>query len=235
MACPRSTPTTDLSHRRSDTAQRSIYCTSTFPGGRRSRGPERRSPGRCDPAALFPPTLLTALSNGQLYEHVLLEFLAGASTYLLFRRLSVARLACLAAAIAFALNGTFAWFAHAPVNPVAFLPMLVLGIEFAYDASVKGRRGGWWLIALAGALSVYGGFPETAYIDSLLAAAWFAWRCWTSRRTIWRPFLVKGLTGAVVGTLLTAPLLIPAVNYVHHGDLGIHAGTADRCRSRTRA
>ncbi len=177
-------------------------------------------------AALFPPTLLTAFSGGQLYEHMLLEFLAGASTYLLLRRLSLARVACLAAAIAFALNGTFAWFAHAPVNPVAFLPLLVLGIEFAYDASLNGRRGGWWLIALSGALSVYGGFPETAYIDSLLAAAWFAWRCWSAGQTAWRPFFVKGLTGAAVGTLLTAPLLIPAVSYVHNGDLGIHAGAA---------
>src|SRR5262249_49786057 len=80
--------------------------------------------GEMQSAALFPPPLLTAISNGQLYEHMLLEFIAGAATYLVLRRLSVARLACLAAAIAFALNGTFAWFTHAPVNPVAFLPLL---------------------------------------------------------------------------------------------------------------
>src|SRR5262249_47295650 len=39
--------------------------------------------GEMQSAALFPPTLLTALPNGQLYEHVLLEVLAGICTFLL--------------------------------------------------------------------------------------------------------------------------------------------------------
>jgi hypothetical protein len=64
--------------------------------------------GEMQSAALFPPTLLTALSDGQLYEHVLLELLAGVSTYVLLRRLGLARWPCAAAGIAFALNGTFA-------------------------------------------------------------------------------------------------------------------------------
>ena len=89
-------------------------------------------------AALFPPTLLLAFSNGQLYEHILLELIAGLSTYLLLRRLSIARWVSATAGVAFALDGTFAWFAHAPVNPVAFLPMLLLGIELACAATVAG-------------------------------------------------------------------------------------------------
>lgn len=92
-------------------------------------------------AALFPPTVLTLLANGQLYEHMLLEILAGISTYLLLRRIAISRWPSVAAAIAFALNGTFAWFSDATVNPVAFLPLLLLGVEIAYGASVSGRRG----------------------------------------------------------------------------------------------
>ena len=47
--------------------------------------------GETQAAALFPPTLLTALSDGQLYEHVVLELIAGISTYLLLRRIAVTR------------------------------------------------------------------------------------------------------------------------------------------------
>jgi hypothetical protein len=178
--------------------------------------------GEMQSAALFPPTLLTLLANGQLYERMLLEILAGVSTYLLLRRISVTPWASAVAAIAFAVNGTFAWFSHAAVNPVAFLPLLLLGIEVAYAASVAGRRGGWWLVAVAGALSVYAGFPEVAYIDALLGICWFTWRCGRLDRERLRAFVGKALAGAIVGTLLSAPLLIAFLGYLDHADLARH-------------
>ena len=95
--------------------------------------------GETQAAALFPPTLLTAFSGGQLYEHVLLELIAGICTYRLLRRIRVTRAAAIAGAIAYALNGKFAWFADASVNPLPFLPMLLLGIERAYAATRAGR------------------------------------------------------------------------------------------------
>jgi hypothetical protein len=98
--------------------------------------------GGMQSGAFFPPTLLALLPNGPLYEHVLLEILAGFCTYLLLRRLALGRWASAAAGAAFALNGTFAWFAHAPVNPVPFLPALLLGVELALSAAATGRRGG---------------------------------------------------------------------------------------------
>jgi hypothetical protein len=181
--------------------------------------------GEMQSAALFPLTLLTAVSNGQLYEHILLEVLAGVSTFLLLRRLGLRRWACAAAGSVFALNGTFAWFAHAPVNPIAFLPLLLLGVERAYTASVEGRPGGWWLVAVAGALSFYGGFPETAYIDTVLAVLWFAWRCGCVERARLRSFVGKAAAGAVVGVMLTAPLLIAGLDYTSQADLGAHTTT----------
>ena len=182
--------------------------------------------GEMQSAALFPPTLLTALSNGQLYEHMLLEVLAGVSTYLLLRRLALARWASAAAGIAFALNGTFAWLSHAPVNPVAFLPLLLLGVEVAYTAAVEGRRGGFALIALAGALSIYAGFPEVAYANALLAVFWFAWRCVSVGRERLGAFARKGAAGVIVGTLLAAPLLVAAGDYVANARLGAHGHAA---------
>jgi hypothetical protein len=178
--------------------------------------------GEMQSAAFFPPTVLTALSNGQLYEHMLLEFVAGWSTLLLLRRLSLGRFAATAGGIAFALNGTFAWFSHATVNPVAFLPLALLGLELAYSAALDGRRGGWWLIPIAGALSFYAGFPEVAYIDALLAIFWFAWRLGCLPRERRRAFAGKVLSGAAVAALLAAPLLIAFVDFLGHADTGLH-------------
>jgi hypothetical protein len=178
--------------------------------------------GEMEGAALFPLTIFTAAANGQLYEHILLELVTGVATYLLLRRLAVSRWASTAAAIAFALNGTFAWFAHSPVNPIAFLPLLLLGIETAFSASVVGRSGGWSLIAIAGALSLYAGFPETTYIDSLFVLLWFAWRCGCADRRHLRAFATKAALGAIVAVLLAAPILVAFLDYLSHS-YNVHA------------
>ena len=182
--------------------------------------------GELQSAAFFPPTALTLFSNGQLYERMLLEVLAGISTYLLLRRIPVDRLAATAGGIAFALNGTFGWLSHAPINAVPFLPLLLLGIELAYATATARRPGGWWLIALAGALSFYAGFPEVAYIDSLLAVCWFAWRLGCSPRERRKSLVAKGATGVTVGILLSAPLLVASLGYLGRAELGSHATDA---------
>ena len=177
-------------------------------------------------AALFPPTLLLALDNGQFYEDLLLELLAGIATYLVLRRIGVGRPAGVAGGAAFALNGACAWLATTAFNPVAFLPLLVLGIECAYSASVARRRGGWWLIAVALALSLYAGFPETAYIDALVAIAWFAWRCGCGDREHLRRLIGKGVAGAGAGLLLAAPFLVAFIAALPHEYTGIHGAAA---------
>ncbi len=176
-------------------------------------------------AALFPPTLLLALPNGQFYEQLLLELVAGLSTFLLLRRLGLRRAAAVAGAAAFALNGTFTWLANAPFNPVAFLPLLLLGLELARDAAGAGRRGGWWLVSIAVALSLYAGFPETAYIDGLFALAWLVWRCFDLN--CWhraRRMLIKAIFGVIGGVLIAAPMLIPFLTALSRENVGIHNG-----------
>jgi hypothetical protein len=181
--------------------------------------------GEIGSAAMFPPTLLLLASNGQLYERMLLEVLAGLGTFLLLRRLELGGWTCLAAAVAFALNGTFAWFAHSPINPVAFLPLVLLGIEHAVAATRGGRRGGWWLIAVAGALSVYAGFPETTYIDSIFALLWFLWRLGAIDGATRAAFVRRCAAGVVVGAMLTLPFLFAALAGTRNGDLAAHASS----------
>src|SRR5581483_17040 len=179
--------------------------------------------GEMQSAALFPPTLLTLLSNGQVYEHMLLELLAGVATYLLLRRIGLGRLASTIGAVAYALNGTFAWFAHATVNPIPFLPLLLLGIELAYGAAIRRQRGGWWLIAVAAALSFYAGFPEVAYIDTLLALCWLAWRARCAGRAHLAALARKIAAGAGVALLLAAPLLIAMLDFFGHAEIPLHS------------
>lgn len=181
--------------------------------------------GETQSAALFPFTLLTAFSSGQLLEHVLLELIAGLCTYRLLRHLDVIRSAAVAGAVAFALCGKFAWFTDAGVNPLAFLPMLLLGIERAYEAAGAGRRGGWRLIALAGALTAYAGFPEVAYADLLMAVAWLGWRTACASGAERGRFLTRIGLGSIAALLLAGPMLVGMVDYLSHADLVSHNGT----------
>lgn len=180
--------------------------------------------GETQAAALFPFTLLTALPGGQLEEHVLLELIAGLCTYRLLRHLDVIRSAAVGGAVAFALCGKFAWFSDAGVNPLAFLPMLLLGVERAVDAAREQRRGGWRLIALAGALTAYAGFPEVAYVDLLMAVLWFGWRTSCVAGPDRRRFLAKIGLGGATALLLAAPMLLAMADYLSHADLASHTG-----------
>jgi hypothetical protein len=179
--------------------------------------------GEMQSAALFPPTLLTVLPDGQVYFRMILELVAGWSAYALFRRFARGDVPAFVGAVLFALNGTYAWLFHAPGNPVAFLPLLLLGVEQAADGSV-GRFGrGWVVVAVALALSIYAGFPEMAFIDGLFAMLWVAVRAVQLRRGRWRPLLFEVGAGVGIGVLLAAPILVAFVDYLPHSYVGGHS------------
>ena len=155
--------------------------------------------------ALFLPfVLLLALNNGPLWLKIAMEAIAGCAMYALARKLRIQALAALVAAIGFEFCGTFAWLSDAPIMPIAFLPMFALGIEHAIQDE-RGKR--WLLIAPAIAFSLYGGFPETAYLDGLLVLAWALIRlgqCPADQRLL----AAARIAGAgIIGVLLTGPLL----------------------------
>jgi hypothetical protein len=131
---------------------------------------------------------------------VALEVTTGWSTYFLARRLGVGRSFSTTAGVAFGLCGTFAWFAHAPIRPIALLPLCLIGVERAIDAARAGRKGGWRLLAVALALSILAGFPETTLIDGVFVLWWSILRLAGPARASWRPAVAKLAAGGIVGS-----------------------------------
>jgi hypothetical protein len=181
--------------------------------------------GEMQSAALFPLTWLLAFSNGQLYEHIAFQIIAGLSAYFLLRQLDLRRPPAFAGAAVFAFNGVFAWLANAVINPVPFLPMLLLGIERA-AAYAHGRRagGGTW-VTIGIATSLYAGFPEVAYLNGLLAAVWTITRTFDLPRPDRWMFLAKVVIAGIAGLLIAAPILIAFADYLPIADVGGHTDT----------
>jgi hypothetical protein len=179
--------------------------------------------GEMQAGAFFPPVFLLQDGLGFVAFHVLLELVAGGATFYLLRRLHLGRAASTAGGVAFGLCGTLAWFEHATANPVAFLPLALLGVERAREASLTSRRYGWRLLALALALSIVAGFPEVAYIDGLLVLVWALVRLFSvpGRR---RAMTTKLALGGAFGVLLSAPALVAFVDYLPHANVGAHSG-----------
>ncbi|MGA3149805.1 MAG: YfhO family protein, partial [Acidimicrobiales bacterium] len=179
--------------------------------------------GEMQAAVFFPPVLLLQNGLGFVVFHVLLELVAGCSSYFLLRHLDLGRAASTAGGVAFGLCGTLAWFEHATANPVAFLPLALLGVERTRQAALASRSHGWRLLAVALGLSVVSGFPEVAYIDGILVALWAVVRLF-SIRDVRRAMLAKLALGALVGLLLSAPALVAFVDYLPHANVGSHSG-----------
>lgn len=175
------------------------------------------------PAAFFPPTLMLLLPNGMLLQHILLQIIAGWGTYGLLRQLGLSRFAAATGGALFAFNGALAWFDHAPALPVPFLPWMLWGIERAFVKAQLDMARGWRLFAVALWMSVVAGFPETAYLDGLLALAWSLLRLWQASG-FRLAFVVRLAAGGVVGLALSAPQTLAFFEFLPHAWLGGHDG-----------
>ncbi|MGZ7007907.1 MAG: hypothetical protein ACXVLX_20070 [Ilumatobacteraceae bacterium] len=180
--------------------------------------------GEMQSMALHPFVLLQRLPQGFLLNQILMESLAGIATVFFLRRLGIGNAVSLGAGIAFACNGTFAWLSNAAASPVLYLPLLLWGVEIARDSSQLKRRGGWALIAVAIAGSLYAGFPETAYINGLFVGIWCLVRLEGLGREAMYRFLAKLAAGATAGLLLAAPILVAFIDYLPRGNVGAHTG-----------
>jgi hypothetical protein len=198
-----------------------------FPWWTYTQGLGQPLAGEMQSGAFFPLTLLFAFSSGLVWFHVCLEMIAGVSTYFLARRLSLPVLVATCAGIVFALNGTYAWVGNSVLNPVAFLPMLILGVEMVLQSAASPKNRGWYITAIALALSLYAGFPEVAYLDALLALGWGIVRFFSvAPEQRGRALRRLGL-GVAVGIFLALPILVPFLDYLKVGFIGAHTASAD--------
>jgi len=180
--------------------------------------------GEMQSGAFSPFVVLMAFHRGLLFEHVLLEMIAGIATLLFLRRLKIHMVAATACALLFALNGTHAWLTNAVFAPIAFLPVVLLGVERAVERSKRGDPAGFGLIAAGLGLSLVAGFPEIAYIDALLVALWSVIRLFDLPRNQRLALLRKLGAGAILGAMLAAPALIAFVDFLGQANVGGHAG-----------
>jgi len=177
------------------------------------------------PAALFLPfILLMHFQSGGLWLEVLLQMLAGIATYALLRRIGLSRTAALGGALLFEFNGTFAWHGAPISTPIAFLPLLLLGIEQLRARVAADRAGGWLLVPAALAWSIYAGFPETAYIDGLFAGLWTLSRLAGLERRQQVRFAGRLCLAVGVGLLCSLPQIVPFAEFVALSHVGGHEG-----------
>ena len=175
------------------------------------------------PAAFFLPfVLLLHFFAGLLILKIVLQMLAGIFMAALCRELTLGRPAAGVGGMLFALNGSFAWFSHSPVLPVAFLPALLFGLERCRNEAIAGRAGGPAWVALALAFSLLAGFPETAFMDGLLAAAWAAMAVLRTPEDRRRALAAKICCGGLAGLALSAPAWISFLDYLRVSSVGIH-------------
>ncbi len=180
--------------------------------------------GEMQSAALFPLTLLMYFNNGVVYFYMILEIIAGTSTYFLLRKLKLRKISSFLGGGTFAISSVFVWFWSANTNPIAFLPLLILGIETAYLNTKNKKNGGIWIIAIALALSLYAGFPEVAFLDGLVALCWTILRFYQLDYRLRFSYFKKIFFGGSSGLLLAAPVLIAFVDYLPYANLGPHSG-----------
>lgn len=175
------------------------------------------------PGAFFLPfVLLNHFSNGLLYIEVIIQILAGLGTYYLLRKIGLIQLSAVTGAVLYQFSGVFAWLGTPVTSPIAFLPWLIFGIECAREKSLAGSSRGWLIVAISLAFSIYGGFPENAYIDGLLAGVWSLWRLFGVPSEIRYRFVKKLGTGVIVGLFLSMPAIIPFAEFCKYSYLGDH-------------
>jgi hypothetical protein len=183
--------------------------------------------GEMQSTALFPLILWLALPGGLVWFHISLELIAGIATYFLARRLGASTIIAAVGGALFALNGTFAWIGNSVLNPVAFLPMLVLGVEMIIASAPRRRQYGWYVAALALALSLYAGFPEVAFLDAVFAGAWAVVRLLSVDRGARLRALRRLVYAALAGMALALPIIVPFRDYLNEGYVGDHTSLGE--------
>ncbi len=174
------------------------------------------------PAAFFLLTFLLLLPNGIVWEHLLLQIIAGWGTYALLRQLGLKPLTAFTGGILFAFNGTLAWFNDDSALPVPFLPWMLYGVERAFAKANLGIKNGWRIFAVAMAMNLLAGFPETAYLSGLLVFVWALLRLIQITPKSRMNFVWRIVLGGAVGIALATPQILAFFLFLPHAFIGNH-------------
>jgi hypothetical protein len=177
------------------------------------------------PAFFLPFVLLLHFFSGIVVLKVLMQLLAGGCALALFREMKLSRVAAAIGAVLFALNGSFAWFGDSPILPVPFLPALLFALERCRTRAIAGQSGGPLWVALALGYSLLAGFPETAFMDGLLAAVWMLGAAARTPAGRLGAFCGKILCGGLAGLALSTPAWLSFLDYLGISSIGVHSLT----------
>jgi hypothetical protein len=182
--------------------------------------------GELQAGGLFPFTLLYLLHDGALVFHLSLEAVAGVATYWLLREFRCSPLVAAIGGMLFATNGTYAWLANAPFNPLCFLPVMLLGLERARRSAAEDRGGGWRWLAVGTAFALLAGFIETASLGLIFVAVIAVQRGFALDRAKVLAYARKAAAGLAAGVAIAAPVLVAFGDYLRSGFVAEHAGNA---------
>nr|WP_298798261.1 hypothetical protein [uncultured Acetobacter sp.] len=171
-------------------------------------------------SVLFLPfILLLYFSNGILYIKISLQIVTGLFSYALFRQMRLSRLAVVSGAVLMEMSGAFAWFAHAPIMPLPFLPLLLWGILRCCQDNKREALQGTALVCLGISGAIFAGFPETAYMNGLFALLFACWALlFVSHKALFSAKLIAG--GGIIGLLVSSPAWMPFFSLLRVSFLG---------------
>ncbi len=175
-------------------------------------------------AFFLPFSLLLHFNAGWLVLRVILQQCCGIILYIFLKQIGLARSAAFMGGVLFEFTPEFYLCPSAPIAPLPFLPLLLLGIERAAKAASQRKHLGWSLIVIACAYSLYAGNPEVAYFNGLLCGLWAIWLFFQLQAGAKVSFAGKLVIGIAIAVGLSAPLLIPASEYAADVYLGPHTG-----------
>jgi hypothetical protein len=142
--------------------------------------------------------------------------IAGIGTYVCCRVLGAGAIGATFGGVTFMLSGAFtAFLGWALGGPVAWSGFIVAGVVLAYRSRRRVRD--LWLLALAVAFAVYGGFPEEyvlmgTVLAGVLAAA--ALGVFVADRRLAARGLARVAAGFAAGFALSAPLWLPGISFL---------------------
>ncbi|MFO7973237.1 MAG: YfhO family protein [Candidatus Hydrogenedentota bacterium] len=168
-------------------------------------------------AMLYPPKLLLAILDVDVASTLLMLsklWFCGMTAYYFARRTGLLPVSAAFAAIAFMVGGyNITWFYWVDGDVIAWLPLLLLGVELVLQSSY---RRGFFGISAAAVLMLLGGHPESAFTIGMSAGVYFILRiafARQDRKAVLKSVLTAG--GAwLLALCIAAPQIVPFLEYL---------------------